>query len=124
MVTLLFIFLNQIYHLLSQFKLKKLIKTFSFWINIVFLTIFQNCQQLLVLSLFHLFNVFSFNFTTKLGQQISLFAISIIFIFSLTIFPMITYFHQKKSLYFFSNISFTSSSWIIMQFQFVLTPGI
>lgn len=119
-----FVLLNRLFHLLSHLKISKYIRIFSFWLYALFLIFFQNWQQLLALSLFSLFNTFSFDFPTKMTQLVSLFLISFVFILCASIFPMLLYLYNKKSTYFLSNISFTKYSWVIMTMQFVLIPGI
>lgn len=103
----LFTVLNRLFHLISHLRISSYIRVFSFWLYALFLVIFQNWQQLLVLSLFSLYNFFSFDFITKSTQLISLFVISIIILFSVTIFPMFLYIYKKHSNYFLSNMNFT-----------------
>lgn len=119
-----FIVFNRLFYILSHLEISKHLRIFSFFLYAIFLVIFQNWQQLLIISLSHLFNIFSFDFSTKMIQLASLFIISIIFILCISIFPMFYYFYRKKSIYFLSNIKYTSYSWFIMVLQFVLAPGI
>lgn len=119
-----FIILNRLFHLISHLKISSYIHIFSFWLYSLFLVVFQNWQQLLVLSLTNLFNIFSFDISTKIIQLLSLIMISMIVILCVCLFPMLFYFYKKKSMYFLSNICFSKYSWAIMELQFVLFPGI
>lgn len=121
-VTIFFVVLNRLFYYLFKIKASNHIRLFSFWLYLLVLTILQNCQSLFVYSIYHFFNIFSFDFETKALHFLSLFLIALVFLGSALIFPMTLYFYRDKAKYFLSNMNFSKLSLITMFIRFFIKP--
>lgn len=76
-IILIFI-LKQVFHCLSNYKISRILRQYSFWFQLLSVIIISNASRLAFLSANHLFILFSFSTPIKLLHALSLIVIGLI----------------------------------------------
>ena len=97
-------------------------KMFTFWLFLLFMTVMQNCQYLLLYGATHFLNVFTFDFETKFIGFITIHAIFCIIFLLISLMPMLLYHYRRKCELFLGNLRFSNLSLLFMSIQLVAKP--
>lgn len=101
---ILFVVMNRIHSLLSSYKMRLIIKSFSYSLGILMGLIIQNINRLAFLAMHHLMNMFSFNSITYALQALTVIFIGICFFTSISYFFISQYLYGKGRLIFITNV--------------------
>lgn len=120
-IVLFFIF-NRVFYILFNHKASQFLRLYSFYFYLLQTIVIQNSQFLLVYSINHLKNMFTFSVDMKAVQIFSLLGIGFIFITLNLFFPMILYFYLDQSKHFLCNVRLCRWSIYWMMIKFVIKP--
>lgn len=122
MVLLSFFLLNRLFYCVFHLRVSCLLRAYSFWFNLVLVLVVQNVASLSFYACHHFRHMFSFSFTTKVFQVMSVAVIGLLLFFALTFFYLCQYFYPNLRKNFLANMYNIEGAFSLMLVRFVLNP--
>lgn len=120
--TLIFLVFNKLFSVLSKYKIKKILKSFSFGLQLGLMLCIQNISMLNYYFLQNLKTIFRLDLQSKFLNFAVLYLYGFFIIFCIIFLPLAYYLYKKYSAYFLDNCKANLKSIIFSFLKYVLRP--